>query len=128
MGEWMWMWMRQVSRELDALSHFFFTPRPVPREESALTSLPVESLQMEDITPVGESRAAALAPEQVRLAWDENGMGWDSNGYFFLRVVLAQVAAKKSGRAAALVADEELTREDRQRLRRAAKSSAKKDK
>eukprot|EP01036_Dinobryon_divergens_P025832 gene25832-34420_t len=92
-----------VSRELDALSHFFFAPLPVPREEQpALTSLPVESLQMEDITPVGESRAAALAPEQV--------------------------AVKKSGRAAALVADEELTREDRQRLRRAAKSSAKKDK
>jgi hypothetical protein len=92
----------QVSRELDALSHFFFTPLPVPREEPGLTSLPVESLQMEDVTPVGESRAAARAPEQV--------------------------AAKKSGRAAALVASEELTREDRQRLRRAAKGKAKKDK
>lgn len=56
----------QVSRELDSLSHFFFTPLPVSREESAtITSLPLQSLELEDVTPVGESGAAAMAPHQV---------------------------------------------------------------
>lgn len=74
--------------------------------------------------------------EQGRRSGPRTGLAWHMgrvrNGYCYCYCYcflgMAQVAAKKSGRAAALVADEELTREDRQRLRRAAKSSAKKDK
>ena len=129
MNECLSVCVRQVSRELDALSHFFFTPLPVPRDEPALTSLPVESLQMEDITPVGESRAAAMAPEQVRVGSHGSGSRMVTAISISIAIAAAcvQVAAKKGGRAAALVAPEELSREDRQRLRRAAKSSAKKD-
>lgn len=99
-----------MCRELDGLSHFFFSPLPVddPLADSGpLSSLPipatqsaVSALAMEDVQPLAESSALLLPPR----------------------------AAQKSGKRAALLASEELTREDRRRLRRAAKSSSRKRK
>lgn len=61
----------EVSRQLDALTHFFFTPKPVASEASAkvlATQRSIPALEMEDITPYSQnSTALAVAPEQVFL-------------------------------------------------------------
>ena len=63
---------KQISRELDALSHFHFTPRPVVADSKIRTLQPstsaLSSLQLEDITPLTSAQASTsqLAPEQVR--------------------------------------------------------------
>jgi U3 small nucleolar ribonucleoprotein component len=58
-----------VARELDALTHFFFTPKHVAVEASAkvlATQRALPALEMEDITPFSQnSTASAVAPEQV---------------------------------------------------------------
>ncbi len=56
--------------QLDGLSHFYFTPRPVVADAS-ISSLgakaALSSLEMEDIAPLVQSAASQLAPEEVRL-------------------------------------------------------------
>ena len=93
---------QKVCRQLDSLSHFHFTPKPVVQEISVSASVP--SLAKEDIAPTTESSAAVMsqAPEEIR--------------------------EKKRGRDAAFVADVELTREDKKRVRRASKAANKKHK
>jgi U3 small nucleolar RNA-associated protein MPP10 len=83
----------KVCRELDALSHFHYTPRPVVAEP-IVTGLP--SIAMEELLPFAESTNSTSAPEQVQ--------------------------EKKSGRAAAYLAPEELDRGDKRRLRQASKA------
>eukprot|EP00596_Hydrurales_sp_CCMP1899_P005295 CAMPEP_0119045176 /NCGR_PEP_ID=MMETSP1177-20130426/37723_1 /TAXON_ID=2985 /ORGANISM="Ochromonas sp, Strain CCMP1899" /LENGTH=740 /DNA_ID=CAMNT_0007016493 /DNA_START=136 /DNA_END=2358 /DNA_ORIENTATION=- len=91
----------KVCRQLDGLSHFHFTPKPVVSEARIFGSGPeaaLPSLSLEDINPMSENtNSTILAPEEVK--------------------------DKKKGRAAALMADEELSRDDKRRLRRAAKAS-----
>jgi len=94
----------KVCRNLDALSHFYYQPKPVTRE-AKLTSLAtnnVASMNVEDIIPVVESSSAGTAPEQV--------------------------LDKKHGREVTLLSREEMTSEDRKALRRAHKASNKKEK
>lgn len=59
----------QLSRNLDVLSHFYFTPKPVAGEASAkvlATQRAIPALELEDITPYGKNSDAALnAPEEV---------------------------------------------------------------
>lgn len=63
----------QISRELDALSHFHFTPRPVVPDskirtlQTSASASAVSSLHLEDITPLTSAQASTsqLAPEQV---------------------------------------------------------------
>ena len=59
----------QVCRQLDGLSHFHFTPKPVVLESRVFGSGPesaLPSLSLEDIIPSTESSSAMLAPEEVR--------------------------------------------------------------
>ena len=90
---------------LDGLSHFHFSPRPVVSEAKISGSGPeaaLPSLALEDILPLTESGATAVAaPEEVQ--------------------------DKKRGRDAALVAEAELSREDRRRLHRATKAAKRKE-
>lgn len=95
----------KISRELDALSHFHFTPRPVVPDSKIRTLQPstsaLSSLQLEDITPLTSAQASTsqLAPEQV--------------------------FEKKHGKQASLMAEEEMTSDDRKRARRASKAANK---
>ena len=52
----------KVCRELDALSHFHYTPKPVV-VESVITGLP--SIEMEEVIPLTESNVSTKAPEEV---------------------------------------------------------------
>ena len=54
----------KACRELDALSHFHFSPRPVVADLS-VTTLPVSSIAMEDPTPAANSSHNSLAPQEV---------------------------------------------------------------
>ena len=85
--------------QLDGLSHFFFTPRPVVAEGkiTSLSTVALPSLALEDIVPTVQSSASQLAPEQV--------------------------TEKRKGRDASLLSKEELTSDDRKRLRRARKAA-----
>lgn len=84
---------------MDALSHFYFTPRPVAAEASAkvlATQRSLPALEMEDISPFNvNSSATKLAPEEMH--------------------------EKKRGPRIMLMAAEELGRDDRQKLRRVKK-------
>jgi len=92
----------KICRQLDSLSHFHFTPKPVVTEaglRSSSVNLP--SISMEDAIPTTESTSfGTAAPEDL--------------------------FGKKRGRGAALMAQEELTSDDRRRLRQASKSVRKK--
>lgn len=85
-----------VARELDALSHFFYSPKPVAAEASAkvlATQRALPALEMEDITPFSQnSSATAAAPEEL--------------------------LEHKRGKRVTLLTSAELTREDRKKLRR----------
>ena len=85
-----------VSRELDALSHFFYSPKPVASEASAkvlATQRALPALEMEDIAPYSQNSAAtAAAPEEIM--------------------------EHKRGKKVTLLTSAELTREDRKKLRR----------
>jgi U3 small nucleolar RNA-associated protein MPP10 len=88
----------KICRQLDALSHFHYTPRPIV-EEANVSSQAVPSISLEDVTPVTESantEFANAAPEKL--------------------------LEKKRGRAAALIADAELTSDDKKRRRLASKT------
>lgn len=90
---------------MDALSHFHFTPRPVVADSKIRTLQPstsaLSSLQLEDVTPLTSAQATTsqLAPEQVH--------------------------EKKHGKQASLMAEEEMTSDDRKRARRASKAANK---
>jgi U3 small nucleolar RNA-associated protein MPP10 len=85
----------KVCRQLDALSHFHYAPKPIVAEASVTSSAP--SIMMEDVGPTSESMLAVSgqAPEEVM--------------------------SHKRGRDAAFLSAEELTGDDKKRLRRAAK-------
>ena len=85
----------KVSRQLDSLTHFHYTPKPIVAEVS-VSSTQIPSISFEDIGLTAESTASAAAPEEIYR--------------------------KKRGRDAALMSQEELTRDDRKRLRQANKS------
>mmetsp|Transcript_116521 Transcript_116521/g.228626 ORF Transcript_116521/g.228626 Transcript_116521/m.228626 type:complete len:690 (+) Transcript_116521:28-2097(+) len=95
----------KVSRQLDALSHFHFTPRPIVADTKLKTLQPnasaLSSLLLEDITPITAMSAVTsqLAPEQIQQ--------------------------KKLGKEASMMAEEEMTSEDRKRKRRASKAANK---
>lgn len=88
---------QKVCRELDALSHFNFCPRPVVIEAKVTVVKALPAITFEDINPTVESLASGLAPEEV--------------------------LSKKRGRSAALLSEAELDRDDRNRLRRASKAT-----
>jgi U3 small nucleolar RNA-associated protein MPP10 len=92
----------KVIRSLDALAHFHYTPKPVVAEASLSTvQQHLPALALEDVTPMTEGYAGNLAPEEVH--------------------------GKKRGRDAALMADAELTSDDRKRLRNASKATRRKE-
>jgi U3 small nucleolar RNA-associated protein MPP10 len=90
----------KVCRSLDALAHFHYTPRPVVAE-AGVTAQKLPSIAMEDVTPATEGGYSTFAPEEAH--------------------------SKKRGRDAALMADAELTGDDRRRLRQASKATRRKD-
>ena len=94
-----------INKQLDALSHFHYTPKPVVNDiniTSIKNSSSIRSILIENINPTSESDANALAPEDVYK--------------------------KKTGRSAALKADVEYDRDDKKRLRQASKSKKRKEK
>jgi U3 small nucleolar RNA-associated protein MPP10 len=94
-----------VSHHLDALCHFYFTPRPVAGETSAkvlATQRSLPALEMEDVTPYSvQSDAAKLAPEEL--------------------------LTKKKGPRIMLLSSEELGRDDRKKRRRVQKEFNRKE-
>ncbi len=93
---------QKVCRQLDSLTHFHFTPKPIVIEPTISVAAALPSIAFEDIGVNAESTANAAAPGDIHR--------------------------KKKGREAALVADVELTREDRNRLRLAKKNKKRKEK
>ncbi|KAJ2333349.1 U3 snoRNP protein, partial [Coemansia sp. RSA 2681] len=92
---------RNLFAQLDALSHFHFTPKPATADIEIRTSAP--ALQMEEKLPVNVSHAEQLAPEEIY----EKNKG-------------------RNGRTGDLLGDTELTREDRKRRRQRKKEMHKK--
>ena len=92
----------KVTRQLDALAHFHYTPRPVV-EDVKLSKLNVPSMQLEDINLVPENMfGETAAPEDIYK--------------------------KKRGREGALMTEEEMKSEDKKRRRNATKAKMKKEK
>jgi U3 small nucleolar RNA-associated protein MPP10 len=98
---------QSISHKLDALSSAHFIPKPVQKSIDIKVNAP--TISMEDAQPLTASAASTLAPQEVYKAsrsGNENEI------------------SLKSG---AVVARDELTREDKQRLRRANKRKRSKD-
>ena len=94
-----------MCRELDGLSHFFYQPKPITSDvkiTTLQTNTGVSSISMEDIVPVMESNAIQYAPEEIYN--------------------------KKHGRDAKQISNEEMTSDDKKRLRKAYKATNKKAK
>lgn len=95
-----------ISKQLDGLSHFHYTPKPVVNDIN-ITSIKnnntsIKTILIENINPTNESDANALAPDEIYK--------------------------KKTGRNASLKADVEHDRDDKKRLRSASKSKKRKEK
>lgn len=91
----------KVSRQLDSLTHFHYTPKPIIVEASVTASL-LPSIQFEDVGLSSESNAQSAAPAEIYL--------------------------KKKGRDASLLSSAEMTSDDKKRLRHAIKEKNKNEK
>lgn len=95
-----------ISKQLDALSHFHYTPKPVVNDMNIISmnnnNNDMRSILIENINPTNESDANALGPEDIYK--------------------------KKKGRKAALKSDAEYDRDDKKRLRSASKAKNRKEK
>jgi U3 small nucleolar RNA-associated protein MPP10 len=96
-----------INKQLDALSHFHYTPKPVVNDINITsikntTTSNMRSILIENINPTNESDANALAPDEVYK--------------------------KKTGRDASLKSNVEYDRDDKKRLRSASKSKKRKEK
>lgn len=112
-----------MSRQLDGLSHFYFTPKPVIREPTLKSVESVPSLSLEDAAPSILNLASTAGLELFSYLLNEPG----ANSYSKISAP-EEVMEKKKGRKAAFLSDADVGRDDRRRLRRAAKAAGKKEK
>eukprot|EP00899_Mesostigma_viride_P025238 jgi/Mesvir1/589/Mv02031-RA.1 len=94
---------KSLCAKLDALSHFFFSPKPVIEDMGVREDVP--ALAMEEVAPVTASTASMLAPEEVFKGGDGKG-------------------GAHGGAAGALKGPDELTREERRAARQKRKRQA----
>ena len=91
----------KVAKQLDALSHFHYTPKPTIAEPT-FKALEVSSISMEEVAPAFLNNATVAAPEQLK--------------------------EKRTGRNSAFITEADIGRDDRKRLRKATKTANKKAK